>query len=1444
MQRKLRVLGSLLLPILLAGLPARPAQMVVSPEGSGGYRTIQGAINAAAYGDSIYVNPGIYEEHITFKNGVNLLGAGTSHSILRHGYGFEEVLLVRHASSGRIEGLSIERLGSVLAAPAVVLDSASITISDCVVTGAQEVGIEITGATSSPTIERTRILDNGGHGLRVSDGARVYVVGSEIGDNGGCGIFLGDGATAEVEGTAIEGNALSGIVLEGASACTLTNVAINDHGQWGVHASGRSQVDLATSSIAANVSGGVLLTDDAHVDLREVEIAAGGSGILARRDSRLTVSACSILDVQGVGVRVESAASAELVDSAVLGCNGTGIDLASSAPCSAHHLTVAENGGDGIALRGSSVTVVNSIIALNRQAGFRVDSEAVAPAHTLHHNLVWGNVDQDYVGLSRRASDIAAAPGFADLQGRDVSLRPDSPCIGAGTWGETIGARGDPNALPGTTVELRPSFRDPFLGVDWSARLRFAVARRELETVEIAGVRTSANGSLSVSASIFGVWGTRIQADGMLSLPGMRIGSDEDGETLLALNSGFAGVLDGVESWLDLWLRGRATGDAFSLDGRIDRQWPSQQWRQQIELKLGSTLRARVSLQAIDLSPSALSSGLRVEIPLDSGTSAIGADLDLFPDRRLTLSGNWWRDGRSFDASVATYLDRLSRLDATASFAEDANGIRVQGSLRLTEFVFADGTLALTKTFEGGRLLAELGLGAESGARFTLRAEVDLGAWLTPPANRPPIPVWSVWPDDPESGEVIRFDAGASADPDGDIREFWWDFGDGAVGVGALSEHVFTEPGTYDVTLIVSDDDGTATSLGRPLVIWAAKSAPAAVFIWTPISPQGTVLARPLRSGDAVRLDASASYVPGGEIIEYAWDIHADGTYDHILADPVLGIPPLPAGEHPVTLRVADAAGRSDAVLHVIVVSESNPPKADYGISPQTPSILDPVRFIDRSLDPDGAIVAWEWSFGDGRSSRKQDPIHRYDAEGQYEAALTVIDDDGMSGTATQAIVVSRVPEVVAIEEVWAVVIGITDYEDVPDLSFAREDAIGIANWLLASGVPADHIRLLTDGGDSANGGVQASPATLVNVREALGWLRRVADQSDLVLVHFSGHGYRGLDDDGDEEDGVDEYFVLLDTRAGAVDDTALRDDEFGRFLDRIESEHVLILFDGCHSGGLSRSLASGHRPIGESGDRFSDLSLEGRLILSASGEAQEAYESPALEHGVFTHFVLEGLEGAADVNDDRRVTAWELYEYVREEVPRFVKAERGAVQEPQITGEGEARIIVSALPPSLLASHTYEPAVPYVGGAVIFRDQSSGGGEIVSREWTFGDGTTASGGTAEHTYSAAGEYATTLTVADGGGSVNSGEVTVSVAAAGRVIRVDAEAGLVFLSLGAQNGLRLGDRFVVVSSIDESADGILEVVELIDLDSAACRYADGSSINATLVGSEIRPSTQ
>ena len=51
------------------------------------------------------------------------------------------------------------------------------------------------------------------------------------------------------------------------------------------------------------------------------------------------------------------------------------------------------------------------------------------------------------------------------------------------------------------------------------------------------------------------------------------------------------------------------------------------------------------------------------------------------------------------------------------------------------------------------------------------------------------------------------FDATASTDSDGTIDDYAWDFGDGQTGTGSTADHVYDKPGTYAVTLVVTDDD-------------------------------------------------------------------------------------------------------------------------------------------------------------------------------------------------------------------------------------------------------------------------------------------------------------------------------------------------------------------------------------------------------------------------------------------------------------------------------------------------------------------------------------------------------------------------------------------------------------------------------------------------------------
>jgi PKD repeat protein len=66
--------------------------------------------------------------------------------------------------------------------------------------------------------------------------------------------------------------------------------------------------------------------------------------------------------------------------------------------------------------------------------------------------------------------------------------------------------------------------------------------------------------------------------------------------------------------------------------------------------------------------------------------------------------------------------------------------------------------------------------------------------------------------------------------------------------------------------------------------------------------------------------------------------------------------------------------------------------------------------FSDSSSDPDGAIVARAWTFGDGATSTATNPSHSYAAQGSYTVELTVTDDDGTMASASSTVTVSAAP--------------------------------------------------------------------------------------------------------------------------------------------------------------------------------------------------------------------------------------------------------------------------------------------------------------------------------------------------------------------------------------------------------------------------------------------------
>ena len=223
--------------------------------------------------------------------------------------------------------------------------------------------------------------------------------------------------------------------------------------------------------------------------------------------------------------------------------------------------------------------------------------------------------------------------------------------------------------------------------------------------------------------------------------------------------------------------------------------------------------------------------------------------------------------------------------------------------------------------------------------------------------------------------------------------------------------------------------------------------------------------------------------------------------------------------------------------------------------------------------------------------------------------------------------------------------------------------------------------------------------------------------------------------------------------------------------------------------------------------------------------------EDAGLGHGLFTYFLLEGLEGKADLDLDHQITADELYTYVSEEVEQFARQEKGREQIPEMTGRGEVGIVLSRTNRPPTAAFTVGPDVPYAYGVSGFEDISTDDTEIVAWTWDFGDGATSSAAQPTHIYEQPGTYTVTLTVTDDEGATSTIEQQVIIAPPGEVTVVAGDT--IIISLGSANGVQVGDRFEVLRILQltsgqtiEERKAVIEVVEILDVDRSACRVVN------------------
>ena len=279
---------------------------------------------------------------------------------------------------------------------------------------------------------------------------------------------------------------------------------------------------------------------------------------------------------------------------------------------------------------------------------------------------------------------------------------------------------------------------------------------------------------------------------------------------------------------------------------------------------------------------------------------------------------------------------------------------------------------------------------------FTRAINITLEPLAAP--NAPPVALFSYSPPNPGLGEWIQFNGSASVDPDGTVDSYSWSFGDGATGYGASAWHRYMVPGTYSITLIVTDNDGASDSISQTIQIGSANQDPSATFAFSPTNPA---------VNSWVQFDGSGSTDPDGSIASHSWSF-GDGTSGsgavawHQYAGP---------GTYVVTLTVQDNDAATDSTSRTVVVgTAAQPPVAAFTYSPLTPVVGQSILLnAQSSYDPDGTIASYLWDLDGNGTDDMTGSLGQvtYQSVGTVFVRLTVIDNAGLSSTVTQPIVVS-----------------------------------------------------------------------------------------------------------------------------------------------------------------------------------------------------------------------------------------------------------------------------------------------------------------------------------------------------------------------------------------------------------------------------------------------------
>ena len=235
-----------------------------------------------------------------------------------------------------------------------------------------------------------------------------------------------------------------------------------------------------------------------------------------------------------------------------------------------------------------------------------------------------------------------------------------------------------------------------------------------------------------------------------------------------------------------------------------------------------------------------------------------------------------------------------------------------------------------------------------------------------------------------------------------------------------------------------------------------------------------------------------------------------------------------------------------------------------------------------------------------------------------------------------------------------ALIIGIEKYKKAPNANFANLDAKYFYEYAKNGfGISEPNIKLLID--------------QEANLIESLGvlskWLpSKVVKNQTEIIIFFAGHGLVSTD-------GKELFLLPSDGDTDLLARTGLSRTEIFDTIIKLKPKSVTMFLDTCYSG-VSRDeqmLLASARPVRIVADKQNNIP-KNFTIFTASGLDQISSGFKEAKHGIFSYYLMKGLEGKADANKNKEITNGELLAYMDQNISQKA-SELGRQQNPSLTG-------------------------------------------------------------------------------------------------------------------------------------------------------------------------------